>query len=124
MDILCVAESGKDVIARFTKLDGVERVLAAGETKGSVVIRIGGKRTIQADLRVVPPESFGAALQYFTGSKEHNVRLREMAVRKKWRLNEYGLTDGEKTIAGRDEAGIYKKLGLPLIPPECRQDRD
>ncbi len=124
VDILCVANSGKDVIAQFTKLDGVERVLAAGETKGSVTIRAGGQRTIQADLRVVPPESFGAALQYFTGSKEHNVRLREMAVRRKWRLNEYGLKDGDKTIAGRDEAGIYKKLGLPLIPPECRQDRE
>jgi len=124
VDILCVANSGKDVIAQFTKLDGVERVLAAGETKGSVTLRAGGQRTIQADLRVVPPESFGAALQYFTGSKEHNVRLREMAVRRKWRLNEYGLKDGDKTIAGRDEAGIYKKLGLPLIPPECRQDRE
>ena len=124
VDILCVANSGKDVIAQFTKLDGVERVLAAGETKGSVTLRAGGQRTIQADLRVVPPESFGAALQYFTGSKEHNVRLREMAVRRKWRLNEYGLKEGDKTIAGRDEAGIYKKLGLPLIPPECRQDRE
>jgi DNA polymerase (family 10) len=124
VDIVCVAKDGKDVIKRFTKIEAVERVLAAGSTKGSVTVRLDAKRTVQADLRVVPPESFGAALQYFTGSKDHNVRLRELAIRRKWRLNEYGLTDGDKTIAGRDEAGIYKKLGLPLIPPECRQDKD
>lgn len=123
IDILCVAKDGKKIIKRFTELDGVDRILAAGSTKGSVTIDLDGKRSVQADLRVVPAESFGAALQYFTGNKDHNVRLREMAIRNDWRLNEYGLADGDKMIAGRDEAGIYKKLGLPPIPPECRQDR-
>ncbi len=72
---------------------------------------------------MVPANSFGAALQYFTGSKEHNVRLRELAVRKKWKLSEYGLFSGAKQIAGRTEKGIYEKLGLGYIPPELREDR-
>jgi DNA polymerase (family X) len=70
----------------------------------------------------VPVASFGAALQYFTGSKEHNVRLREMAVRRGWKLNEYGLFDRDTLLAGADEVGIYQRLGLPLIPPELRED--
>ena len=78
---------------------------------------------MQIDLRVVPTAAFGAAWQYFTGSKEHNVRLRELAVRKEWRLNEYGLWFGEKLLAAAEEEQIYRKLGLPWIPPELREDR-
>jgi DNA polymerase (family 10) len=78
---------------------------------------------IQADLRVVPAESFGAALQYFTGSKAHNIRLRELAVKKGWRLNEYGLFEGDKRLAGAEEEGIYQALGLAFVPPELREDR-
>ncbi len=124
VDILCEAKDGEAVVKAFTSLPGVQRVLAAGDTKGSVVVERPGGSELQIDLRVVPTESFGAALQYFTGSKEHNVRLREMAGKKKWKLNEWGLYDAEgKQIAGKDEAGIYKKFGLPLFPTEIREDR-
>ncbi len=79
---------------------------------------------MQVDCRVVPAASFGSAWQYFTGSKEHNVRLRERAAKKKWKLSEWGLfDDGDNILAGPDEAGVYEKLGLPLIPPELREDR-
>ncbi len=130
IDLLCEAKAGKPtlsvgkaIVDAFTQFDDVQRILAAGATKGSVTVALGDESEIQIDLRVVPAESFGAALQYFTGSKEHNVRLREMAVKKKWRLNEYGLYDGEKPIAGRSEEGIYKKLGKSYVPPELREDR-
>ncbi len=123
VDILCQAKDGLSVVQTFVGAAGVKRVLAAGETKGSVTIELPDRRELQVDLRVVPAESFGAALQYFTGSKQHNVRLREMAVRRKWRLNEYGLFDGDEPIAGTTEEGIYERLGLPFFPPEVREDR-
>jgi len=126
IDLLCQADAGKGraIIAAFAAADGVSQVLARGATKGSVIVH--GR--MQADLRVVPPDSFGAALQYFTGSKAHNVALREIAARKKLKLNEYGLfaaTGGgaDKQIAGADEEGIYAALGLAWIPPELREDR-
>jgi DNA polymerase (family 10) len=123
LDLLCESDDGERVVKAFTQLPQVRRVLAAGDTKGSVIVerRDGGE--MQADCRVVPAESFGAALQYFTGSKEHNVRLRERAAKKNWKLNEWGLFDGDRRLAGEDEAGIYKKLGLSLMPPETREDR-
>jgi DNA polymerase (family X) len=123
LDLLCIAEDGEQVIKAFTGLPAVTGVLAGGQTKGSVLVAGPIKGEIQVDLRVVPEESFGAALQYFTGSKQHNVRLRELAVKKGWKLNEYGLFDGDRLIAGRDEEGIYEELGLKLIPPELREDR-
>ncbi len=123
IDILCEAADGEAIIKEFAAFAEVKRVLASGETKGSIVVELGKNRELQIDLRVIAGESFGAALQYFTGSKEHNVRLRERAVARKWRLNEYGLFDGDKPIAGRNEADIYKKLNLPFIPPELREDR-
>ncbi len=123
VDLLCSGDDGARIIAAFTSLEAVAEVRAAGETKATVLVDTPEGDALQVDLRVVPAESFGAALQYFTGSKEHNVRLRELAARKGWKLNEYGLFDGEKAIAGRDEAGIYARLGLPLIPPELREDR-
>ncbi|TWT44209.1 DNA polymerase/3'-5' exonuclease PolX [Phycisphaerae bacterium RAS1] len=123
LDLLCVADDGGAVVAGFVKLSQVSQVLVAGETKGSVVIEYRPGRQIQVDLRVVPGESFGAAWQYFTGSKEHNVRLRERAQKRAWSLNEYGLTDGKKVIASRSEEEIYAALDLPWIPPELREDR-
>jgi len=123
IDLLCAAADGKKIIKQFVAFTEVKRVLAEGETKGSVTVDVDARRELQVDLRVVPAESFGAALQYFTGSKEHNVRLREMAVRKKWRLNEYGLFSGTSLLAGKREVDIYKKLGLRFIPPELREDR-
>jgi DNA polymerase (family 10) len=122
IDLLCVADDVGAAIAAFTQSTHVQSVLAAGETKASVLIENPAGGQIQADLRVVPTESFGAAMQYFTGSKEHNVRLREMAVKRGWKLNEYGLFKGDKSLAGAEEADIYKRLGLPCIPPELRED--
>jgi len=123
VDLLCTSPRGEDVIRTFTTLAMVKAVRAAGDTKGTVLVETPAGGDLQVDLRVVPAESFGAALQYFTGSKEHNIRLRELAARKKWKLNEYGLFDGDRQIAGRDEAGIYRKLDLPFIEPELREDR-
>jgi DNA polymerase (family X) len=123
VDLLCIADDGEKVVKSFTGLPDVTGVRAAGETKGSVLVAGPIRGEIQVDLRVVPEESFGAALQYFTGSKEHNVRLRELAVKKGWKLNEYGLFDGDRLLAGRDEEEIYNKLGLQPVPPELREDR-
>jgi len=119
IDILATGKDGTKIIAAFTSLPMVKQVLAAGETKGSVLV----EGDVQVDLRVVPPSSYGAALQYFTGSKAHNVKLREMARSKGLKVNEYGVFRGEKKIAGKSEAEVYKTLDLPLIPPELREDR-
>lgn len=120
LDLLAVSDRPDEAMAAFCSLPDVQEILARGPKRASVRFSDG----FQADLRLVPPESFGAALQYFTGSKDHNIRLRERAVARGWKLSEYGLTsaDGE-TIAGRDEAGIYRALGLAFIPPELREDR-
>lgn len=109
------------VMDAFTGYKLVERVLARGETKSSVLIWGG----FQADLRVVPRESLGAALQYFTGSKAHNIALRDRAMQHGFKLNEYGLfrIDDNTLVAGADEAGIYAALGLASIPPELRENR-
>jgi DNA polymerase (family 10) len=119
IDILVASTQGKAVVDAFVALPLVKEVLAAGDTKGSVRVEGG----LQVDVRVVPPESFGAAAQYFTGSKAHNIRLRDLAIGKKLKLNEYGVFRGEKRIAGKDEAEVYAALGLPWIPPELREDR-
>ncbi|HVP10127.1 MAG TPA: DNA polymerase/3'-5' exonuclease PolX [Phycisphaerae bacterium] len=123
LDLLCESADGPAVIKAFTALPQVKRVLAAGDTKSSVIVLRRDSVEMQADCRVVPAESFGSALQYFTGSKAHNVRLREIASRKNWKLNEWGLFAGPRRLAGKDEPAIYKKLGLPPIPPEQREDR-
>ncbi|MDA2919624.1 DNA polymerase/3'-5' exonuclease PolX [Desulfobacterota bacterium AH_259_B03_O07] len=119
IDILTIADNGKQVIEEFTKMSSVKDVLASGDTKGSIISRNG----IQVDLRVVGPGSYGAALQYFTGSQAHNVKIRTIGVKKGLKINEYGLFRGDKTIAGETEKDVYYKLGLPLIPPEIREDR-
>jgi len=124
IDILCVARQKTNVISRFTHLPNVTRILAAGETKASVQLISG----IQCDLRVIPPESFGAALLYFTGSKEHNVALRELALKKGLTLNEYGIFNKssrsrQKPLAGKTEEEMYRRLGLDYIPPELRENR-
>ncbi|MCH7871734.1 MAG: DNA polymerase/3'-5' exonuclease PolX [Planctomycetes bacterium] len=124
LDLLCIADDGQAVIERFTGLSAVTRVLGAGKTKGSIICEHGGEQ-IQIDLRVVREQSFGAAWQYFTGSKEHNVRLRERAVKRGWSLNEYSLSDAksEEVIASKSEEEIYAALDVPWIPPELREDR-
>ena len=112
----------ESVIESFTSAPFVERVLAAGETKGSAIIQT-DTTPVQVDVRVVAPESFGAAMQYFTGSKAHNVRLREIAVKNKLKLNEYGLFRGDKRIAAEVEEEIYQELGLDFVEPPQREDR-
>ena len=118
VDLLVQATQGKKVIDAFIKFPAIQEVLAAGATKASVFLEQG----LQVDVRAVSKKSFGAALSYFTGSKEHNVALRGLAVDKKLKLNEYGLFKGEKAIAGSDEQGIYAKLGLAYVEPELRED--
>ncbi len=107
------------MIEAFTTLPRVTEVLAAGTTKASVRVSDG----LQMDLRVVPPESYGAALSYFTGSKEHNVHLRGLAQSKGLKLSEYGLFKGDRRVAGRTEEAIYRKLGMQYVVPELREDR-
>jgi DNA polymerase (family 10) len=121
IDILVTSDRPREVMDVFAQLSHVMRVLAHGDTKSSVVTDEG----IQVDLRVVDEDSFGAALQYFTGSKEHNIRLREMAVKAGLKINEYGVFTGdeEKKVGGKKEEDIYRALGLPWIPPELREDR-
>jgi DNA polymerase (family 10) len=116
------ASTPEQIIESFTKAPFVERILGAGGTKGSVIIRLGAT-PVQVDVRVVPPESFGAAAQYFTGSKAHNVRLREIAIKAGLKLNEYGLFRADKMVAGAVEEEIYEKLGLDFIDPLLREDR-
>ena len=115
-------QTPEQIIESFTGAPFVERVLAAGGTKGSVIIHT-ETAPVQVDVRVVPQESFGAALQYFTGSKPHNVRLREIAIKAGLKLNEYGLFKDDKRVAGAVEQEIYKKLGLDFIDPVLREDR-
>lgn len=120
IDILAVAENPREIMGFFVSMPNVEKIIAHGETKSMVRLDIG----IDADLRVVPERSYGAAMQYFTGNKDHNVELRKIAIKKGWKLNEYGLFDkNEKFIAGRTEEEIYEKLGLDWMPPEMRENR-
>jgi len=122
VDILVAADTGEQIIQEFTGADFVQEVLASGPTKGSAIIQT-GTAPVHVDVRVVPRKSFGAAAQYFTGSKQHNVRLREIAIKAKCKLNEYGLFKNDKMIAGPVEEEIYKKLGLDYIDPLLREDR-
>jgi DNA polymerase (family 10) len=119
LDLLVTGGDAEQVMQAFTGHDSVADVLGRGETKSSVRLKNG----LQVDLRVVPEGSFGAALMYFTGSKEHNIELRKLAIEKGWSLNEYGLTKGEKTIAARTEQDVYQALGLAWVPPELREMR-
>jgi len=118
VDILVAATEAEAVTSAFASLPEVQAVLARGPTKTLVRLSTG----MDADLRVLAPEQFGAALLYFTGSKAHNVALRKIAQKKGLKLNEYGLFRGELRIAGRTEEDVYKALGLGWIPPEMRED--
>jgi DNA polymerase (family 10) len=118
IDILVETDRGEETVNAFCDLPAVTQVLARGGTKGSVLVEGG----LQVDLRVVPKQSFGAALQYFTGSKAHNVRVRELARKLGTKVNEYGIFRGEKRIGGADEGELYERIGLPWIPPELRED--
>jgi DNA polymerase (family 10) len=119
LDFLVVSDAPDEVMDRLAAMEGVADVLGRGDTKMS--IRMGGG--LQLDLRVVPEESFGAALQYFTGSKQHNVELRGLAKSRGLKINEYGVFRGDERIAGHTEEEVYAALDLPCFPPELREAR-
>ncbi len=121
LDILTCSKDPAAVMEYFVHYPEVSQVLAKGTTKSSVLLN----DTLQVDLRIVEEKSYGAALQYFTGSKDHNVALRSLAIKKGFKLNEYGLFDKttEKYIAGKTEEDVYKKIGMQYIEPELRENR-
>jgi DNA polymerase (family 10) len=118
IDILVVSTRPNEVMDAFTNLDGVKDVIAKGETKSSIILN-----GINVDLRVVDVVSFGAAAHYFTGSKHHNVRIRELGVRNGLKINEYGVFRGDERIGGEHEEDVFASVGLSYIPPELREDR-
>lgn len=119
LDVLAVADDSTKAMDRLAQHPSVEKVLARGETKQRVRLHGG----LELDLRVVPEESYGAAMQYFTGSKEHNIVIRRRAQERGLKINEYGVYRGEKSIAGRTEEEVYAAVDLPWIPPELRENR-
>jgi DNA polymerase (family 10) len=119
VDFLVISKNPKPIMDFFVSLPGVIKVWGKGNTKASVRMREG----FDMDIRVLPKRSYGAALQYFTGSKEHNIALRKIAIEKGLKLSEYGLFKGSEMIAGENEEEIYQKLGMDWIPPELREDR-
>jgi len=119
LDILVAAREGSPVMERFTRYDEVRNVLAQGETRASVMLKCG----LQVDLRLVPMESYGAALHYFTGSKAHNIAVRRLAQARGLKINEYGVFRGNKRVSGETEESVFASVDLPFIPPEMREDR-
>lgn len=118
IDILVVSTRPNEVMDAFTRMDGVEDVIAKGATKSSIILR-----GINVDLRVVEATSFGAAAHYFTGSKHHNVRIRELGMKRGLKINEYGVFRGAERIGGEQESEVFASVELPYIPPELREDR-
>ncbi|MBI2670006.1 MAG: DNA polymerase/3'-5' exonuclease PolX [Candidatus Yanofskybacteria bacterium] len=116
LDILVISDMPAKVMDYFVKMSEVQEILVKGPTKTSVRLKMG----MNADVRVLPPESFGAALQYFTGDKYHNIAVREIAIKKGYKLNEYGLFKSKRLVAGKTEEEIYKKLGMEWMEPEIR----
>jgi DNA polymerase (family 10) len=119
LDILATSGKDSDIMKRFVEYGDVQKVLSEGETRSSVLLRTG----VHVDLRVVPEASYGAAMHYFTGSKAHNIAVRTLGVRKGLKINEYGVFRGGRRIAGKTEAEVFNSVGLPLIPPELREDQ-
>jgi DNA polymerase (family 10) len=119
LDVVVASKKGGEVIENFVEYEDVQKVVSKGKTRTSVALRSG----LQVDLRVVPKESFGAALLYFTGSQPHHVALRDMSLKKKLKINEYGLFKGDDRVAGNTEEEIYNNLGLAYIEPELREQR-
>ncbi len=118
LDLLVTGSDPTSIAGHFVKFPGIAAILAKGGDKVSVKL----KNDLQVDVRLIERSAYGAALHYFTGSKEHNVALRERAKRQGWKLNEYGLFHGEEVLASRTEEEIFAKLGLPWIPPELREN--
>ncbi len=119
LDILATCRKNSKIMDRFVGYEDVQQIVSQGETRSTVILRSG----VQVDLRVVAQVSYGAALMYFTGSKEHNIAVRKIGLAKKLKINEYGAFRGEKRVAGRTEEEMYATIGLPFIEPELREDR-
>lgn len=119
LDVLATSSDSAAAMDALASHRLVDKVLSRGETKQRVRLKSG----LELDLRVVPDESYGAALQYFTGSKEHNIVIRRKAQERGLKINEYGVFRGEKLVAGRTEEDVYQAVGLPWIPPELRENR-
>lgn len=119
IDILITCDNCLKIMDRFVNYDDVDKILSKGHTRSSVMLKSG----IQVDLRAMASESYGAALLYFTGSKAHNIAIRKIAIKKGWKVNEYGLFDDKNFIAGKTEKEMYERLGLPYIVPELRENR-
>jgi DNA polymerase (family 10) len=119
LDILVSTTAASPVMERFTSYDEVKEVVSKGSTRATVILHSG----LQVDLRVVPEESFGAALQYFTGSKAHNIAVRRLGQQRGLKINEYGVFKGDERVAGDTEQSVYAAVGLPYIEPELRENR-
>jgi len=119
LDLLVTGTDHAKIADHFAQYSGVDQILGKGEDKVSVKLKNG----MQVDVRLLEREAYGAALMYFTGSKEHNIALRERAKKHSWKLSEYGLFEGEKVLARRTEEEVYEKFGLEWIPPELREDQ-
>jgi len=119
LDILVTCRKESDVARRFIEYDEVRRVISRGETRTSVLLRCG----LQVDLRIVPQVCYGAALYYFTGSREHNVAVRRIAVKKNLKINEYGVFRNDKRVAGKTEQEVFRAVGLSYVDPELRENR-
>ena len=118
IDILCTTKEPSAVMSAFVKMPNVRNVIAHGETKSAVKLESG----VQVDLRVIDPKSWGSALMYFTGSKQHNIILRKIAMSKGWKLSEYGLFDRKnKSLSSKTETSVYQKMGMQYMPPEMRE---
>jgi len=118
VDILVLSKKPSNTMDFFTKMKTVKKVLAKGKEKSAVILDDG----LHVDLRLIPKDSWGSALMYFTGSKEHNVEMRKLAIKKGMKLSEYGLFKKQKMVAGKTEEEVYRKLGLQFVPPEIRQN--
>lgn len=119
IDILATTDAESTIIDRFVSYDGAREILARGPTKSSIRLRV----DLQVDLRLVPRESYGAALTYFTGSKAHNIAIRGIGRERGLKINEYGVFRGDELVCGATEEEVYSSIDLPWIPPELREDR-
>ncbi len=117
IDIIVSTNNPEKVIEIFTKMPDVKKIIAKGKKKATIILKSG----IQSDIRVFPPEQLGSGLLYFTGNKAFNINLRKIAIKKGYKLNEYGLFKGKRRIAGKTEAEIFKKLGIKYVKPENRE---
>lgn len=121
VDLLAISDNAKEVMKAFVEMKGVKKVISRGPTRSSIVLK---EKDVQVDIRVIQEPSYAAALMYFTGSKDHNIALRKEAIKKGYKLSEYGLFEGrDKLLPYKNEEEIYKKLGMDYIAPELRENR-